>query len=120
MIGKQTVNTTLSKGHHAQTRHTARNFLIFSHHSSTPIRYTLLFLTGEGDYSQDQFPAIQQPLVVLQEEAVATVVFDYRVLLQICNPMLSLQEEAEATVVFDWENGYAECSAKDNINIQVR
>lgn len=34
--------------------------------------------------------------------------------------MLSLQEEAEATVVFDWENGYAECSAKDNINIQVR
>ena len=28
------------------------------------------------------------------------------------------QDEAEATVVFDWENGYAECSAKENINIQ--
>jgi hypothetical protein len=29
MIGKQTVNTTLAKGHHAQTRRTARNFLMF-------------------------------------------------------------------------------------------
>lgn len=29
------------------------------------------------------------------------------------------KEEAEATVVFDWENGYAECSAKENSNIQA-
>jgi hypothetical protein len=31
MIGKRTVNTALAKGHHAQTRHTARNFHFFSH-----------------------------------------------------------------------------------------
>jgi hypothetical protein len=61
VIGKQTVNTTLAKGHHAQTQHTAKNFLIFSHGSSTPIHYTLLFfLTGEDNYSQDRFPAIQK------------------------------------------------------------
>jgi hypothetical protein len=29
MIGKRTVNTTLAKGHHAQTQPTARKFLMF-------------------------------------------------------------------------------------------
>ncbi len=29
MIGKWPVNTTLAKGHHSQTRHTAINFLYF-------------------------------------------------------------------------------------------
>ncbi len=29
VIGKRTVNTTLGKGHHAQTRRTGRHFLIF-------------------------------------------------------------------------------------------
>ncbi len=33
---KRTVKTTLAKGQHARTRRTARNFLIFSHGSSTP------------------------------------------------------------------------------------
>ncbi len=45
------VNTTLTKGHHAETQRTARNLLIFSHDSSTPTNYTLLFLTGEDDYT---------------------------------------------------------------------
>ena len=29
------------------------------------------------------------------------------------------REEAEATVNLDWENGYVECCAKDNKNIQA-
>ena len=29
------------------------------------------------------------------------------------------KEEAEATVNLDWENGYVECCAKDNQNIQA-
>ena len=29
-----------------------------------------------------------------------------------------VQEETEALVVLDWENGYVECSAIKNINIQ--
>jgi len=29
------------------------------------------------------------------------------------------KEEVEATVMFDWENGYMECCAKDNININA-
>ncbi len=33
-------------------------FLNLLHDSSTPIHYTLLFFTGEDDYSQDRFPAI--------------------------------------------------------------
>jgi hypothetical protein len=53
VIGKWAVNTTLAKGHQAQTRSTARNFLIFSQDSSTPIHNTLFFLTGEDDYSKD-------------------------------------------------------------------
>jgi hypothetical protein len=59
VIGKKTVNTTLAKGYHAQTLRTARNLLIFSHDSSTPINYTLLFFTGKDDYSQDRFLVIQ-------------------------------------------------------------
>ncbi len=59
VIGKWTVNMTLAKGHHAQTQRTARNLLIFSHDSSTPINYTLLFFTEEDDYSQDRFLVIQ-------------------------------------------------------------
>jgi hypothetical protein len=59
MIGKRTVNTTLTKGHQAQTPLTARNFFFFSHDSSTPIHYTLSFLTGEDDYRQDRFLAIR-------------------------------------------------------------
>jgi hypothetical protein len=43
VIGKQSVNMTLAKSHHAPTWHTARNVLIFSDDSSTPINYTLLF-----------------------------------------------------------------------------
>jgi hypothetical protein len=43
VIGKQMVNTTLVKGHHAPTGRTARNFLIFSHASSAPIHYALFF-----------------------------------------------------------------------------
>jgi hypothetical protein len=42
VIRKWTVNMTLAKGHHAETRRTARNSLIFSHKSSTPINYTLI------------------------------------------------------------------------------
>ena len=30
-----------------------------------------------------------------------------------------LKEEAEATVLLDWENGYVECCAKDNVNINT-
>jgi hypothetical protein len=51
--GKRMVNMTLAKGHHAQTWRIARNSLIFSHDNSTPINYTLLFLTEEDDFSQD-------------------------------------------------------------------
>ncbi len=40
---KQTVNMTLAKDHHAQTRRTDINFLFFSHTSSMPINYTILF-----------------------------------------------------------------------------
>jgi hypothetical protein len=45
VIGKRMVNTTLAKGHHAQTSRTARNFLLFfSHDSSTPKKlYIIIF-----------------------------------------------------------------------------
>ncbi len=59
VIGKQMVNTTLPKGPHAQTWRTARNFLIFFYTIAVRPFITLYyFLTGEDDYSQDQFPAI--------------------------------------------------------------
>ena len=29
------------------------------------------------------------------------------------------KEETEATVVLDWENGYVECSAKNNVNVNM-
>jgi hypothetical protein len=32
---------------------------LFSHASNTPKLYNIIFLTGEDEYSQDQFPAIQ-------------------------------------------------------------
>jgi hypothetical protein len=50
VIRKRTVNTTLARGHHAQTRHTSRNFSNLLHDSSMPnetVRY--YFLTGEDD-----------------------------------------------------------------------
>jgi hypothetical protein len=33
---KLTVNTTLARGHHAETQHTAINFFSFSHSSNSP------------------------------------------------------------------------------------
>jgi hypothetical protein len=54
------VNTTLVRGHHAQTRRTAGNFLIF--HTVTVSlnnkRYIIIFDWGRR-YSQVRFPAIQ-------------------------------------------------------------
>ncbi len=47
------VNTTLARGHHAQTRCTARNFLMFHTVSVRPNKNcTLLFLTGEDDIAR--------------------------------------------------------------------
>jgi hypothetical protein len=44
------VNTTFAKGHHAQTRRTARNFFIFHTVAVHLINnYTLLIVTGEDD-----------------------------------------------------------------------
>jgi hypothetical protein len=61
MIGKRTVNTTLAKGHHTQTQHTARNFQFFSHDGSMPIitvHYFFYWGHGEDEYSQVRFPVI--------------------------------------------------------------
>jgi hypothetical protein len=59
VIGKRTVNTTLANGHHANPAHCWK-FTTFSHDSSTRnIHIHYSFLTGEDDYSQDQFLAIQ-------------------------------------------------------------
>jgi hypothetical protein len=53
VIRKWMVNMTLSKGHYAQTRHTARKYFNVSHDSSTPYKnLTLLFLTGEDDIAR--------------------------------------------------------------------
>jgi hypothetical protein len=58
VIGKRTVNTTLTKVI-TPTRHTARNLQHFSHDCRTPnIHIHYYFLTGEEEYSQDRFPAI--------------------------------------------------------------
>ncbi len=47
------VNTTLTKGHHAQTWRTARIFFYVSHGSSMPNKNcTLIFLTGEDDIAR--------------------------------------------------------------------
>ncbi len=50
MIRKQTVNTTLTRGHYAQTQRTARNFFNFVYDSSTPNKTVYYyFLTGEDN-----------------------------------------------------------------------
>jgi hypothetical protein len=58
VIGKWTVNTTLAKGHHALTQHTAKNFN-FHMLAVRPFVQNNYFLPGEDGYSQDQFLAIQ-------------------------------------------------------------
>jgi hypothetical protein len=47
VIGKRMVNMTLAKGHHAQTRHTARNVLIYHTIAIRPFSTYYYFLTGE-------------------------------------------------------------------------
>ncbi len=59
VIGKWAVNTAFMKGHHAQPQRSARNFLIFYTIAERPFITHYYFLTGEDDYSQDQFLAIQ-------------------------------------------------------------
>jgi hypothetical protein len=56
---KWTVNTTLVKGHHAETRHTARNSFSFQRQQYTNNIYTLFCDWGRR-YSQVRFPAIQR------------------------------------------------------------
>jgi hypothetical protein len=47
------VNRTLAMGHHAETRLTARNFLIFHMIAVRPtINRTLLFVTGEDNIAR--------------------------------------------------------------------
>jgi hypothetical protein len=58
------VNTTLAKGHHAETLRTARNFLFFHMPAVRPELYNIIFLTGEDEYSQNRFPAIHALLAV--------------------------------------------------------
>ncbi len=54
VIGKRMVNTSLAKGHHAQTLCTASQFFLYvSHDSSMPNKNcTLLVLTGEDDIAK--------------------------------------------------------------------
>ncbi len=40
---KWTVNTTLARGHHSETRRTTRNFFLFSHANSMPITIQYYF-----------------------------------------------------------------------------
>ncbi len=57
---KWTVNMTLAKGHHAETRCTARNFLIFHTIAVRPINKLYIIICGWGRrHSQVRFPAIQ-------------------------------------------------------------
>jgi hypothetical protein len=47
------VNVTLARGHHAQTRHTARNFFNFRYDISMPNKTVhYYFLTGEDDIAR--------------------------------------------------------------------
>jgi hypothetical protein len=59
VIVKWTVNTTLVKGHHAQTRRTPRNFLFFHTIAVRPINklYIIIF-DWEDKYGQLCFLAI--------------------------------------------------------------
>ncbi len=53
MIGKRTVNTTLTKGHHARTQRTAKIFLIFHTIAARPIKTVHFeFLTEEDDIAR--------------------------------------------------------------------
>jgi hypothetical protein len=62
---KRTVNTTLARGHHAETWRTARNFFFFHTLAIGPKLFNIIFLTGEDEYSQDRFPVIQLALLGL-------------------------------------------------------
>jgi hypothetical protein len=66
VIGNWMVNTTLAKDHHAHTWCTARNVQFFSHDSSTPIKLFIVIFDGEDEYSQVQFPAIQEFVTMVQ------------------------------------------------------
>ncbi len=52
VIGKQMVNMTLAKGHHAQTWLTARKFLMFLMIATHNENCTLLFLTWEDNIAR--------------------------------------------------------------------
>jgi hypothetical protein len=53
VIRKRTVDMTIAKGHHAQTQHTARKFLMFHTIAVRQLKNcTLLFLTREDDIAR--------------------------------------------------------------------
>ncbi len=52
VIRKWMVNTTLAKGHHAQTQHNARNLLMFHTIAVHLIKTTLFFVTGDDNIAR--------------------------------------------------------------------
>jgi hypothetical protein len=68
MVRKLTVNITLAKGHH---RHTARNsqnvHTVTVHHI---FLYIITFVSGEDEYNQNRFPAIQYFSAILSQFSV--------------------------------------------------
>lgn len=69
-----------------------------------------------NDTSFDEVSRLREEIVdVRNDDGVPIVVVGNKIDLE--EQRLLLREQTETTVCFEWENGYVECSAKDNSNV---